>query len=281
MNYYSPLRYPGGKRKITPYIKKMVKKNSLEGGVYVEPYAGGAAVALSLLFNEYVSKIIINDVDPAIYAFWHSVLNKTEDLCGLIKKTPVTIAEWKKQKKIQNQKGRNLLTLGFSTFFLNRTNRSGILSAGPIGGFKQDGKWKIGARYNKLDLIARIKRIALYKNRIELHKRDAIELIKFIDKSLPSNTIIYFDPPYYVKGKELYLNYYKHKDHEEISTEIKQIRKHHWIVTYDNAKPIRKLYKKHRKRKFSLHYTAGKSATGEEVMIFSNNLRVAKSPILI
>ena len=141
MKFYSPLRYPGGKKKLVNYFKEIVVKNDLCGGVYVEPFAGGASIALSLLIDGYVSKIIINDFDRSIYAFWHSILNRTEEFCKLIEETPITIEVWKKQKEIQKEKNRyDLLSLGFSTFFLNRTNRSGILKAGVIGGLNQNGK---------------------------------------------------------------------------------------------------------------------------------------------
>ncbi len=281
MGVYSPLRYPGGKGKISPYFKQIIKDNLLFDGVYVEPYAGGAAVALSLLFDEYVSKIIINDIDRSIYAFWYSILNETEKFCKLIQKTPVTIGVWKKQKKIQTFKKKcGLLELGFSTFFLNRTNRSGILNAGVIGGLKQAGEWKINARYNKKELIRRIKKISLYKNQIQLYNYDASKLVKLLCKTLPKNTLFYFDPPYYIKGKNLYLNHYAYNDHKEIAKDIHALKNQKWILTYDNVKPIKELYLAYRQKKYNLHYSAGKSETGRELMIFSNNLSITKNPIL-
>lgn len=280
MEYNSPLRYPGGKGKVADYFKQIVRDNLLYDGVYVEPYAGGASVALTLLFNEYVSKIIINDIDRSIFAFWHSVLNETEELCNLIENTPVTIDSWRKQREIQKRKDRaSLLKLGFSTFFLNRTNRSGILSGGVIGGVEQTGKWKIDARYNKAALIERIKRIASYKNKIQIFNKDAITLIRSLRDSLPAKTLIYFDPPYYVKGEDLYLNAYKPKDHEHIANEISQLVGQKWIVTYDNVAPIRNLYDDFRTKKFSLNYSAAEASRGEEVMIFSNNLYISKRGI--
>ena len=66
MRILSPLRYPGGKSRITDFVKQIIKDNNLLDGVYVEPYAGGAAVALSLLMDEYVSSIIINDKDLSL-----------------------------------------------------------------------------------------------------------------------------------------------------------------------------------------------------------------------
>jgi DNA adenine methylase len=279
--YNSPLRYPGGKGKVADYFKQIIRDNSLYDGVYVEPYAGGASVALTLLFNEYVSKIIINDIDRSIYAFWHSVLYRTEEFCRLVETTPVTIETWKKQRQIQKKnknkkEAQRLLRLGFSTFFLNRTNRSGILNGGVIGGQDQTGEWKIDARYNKPALIERIKRIAQYKDRIELYNRDAVKLIRTLRDDLPEKTLIYFDPPYYVKGQALYLNFYKAEDHKHIADEIAQLVDQKWVVTYDNVAPIRNLYEEFRKKKFSLNYSAAEASRGEEVMIFSNNLSVPK-----
>ncbi len=276
MTFYSPLRYPGGKYKIVNYFKKIIEKNDLKGGVYIEPYAGGASVALSLLFEGYTSQIIINDIDLSIYAFWYSVLNKTEKLCELIKKTPINIKNWEKQKKIQkSQKNADLLSLGFSTFFLNRTNISGIINAGVIGGKEQKGKWKINSRYNKKELINKIKFIASHKDKIELHNEDAIKLIPILRKKLSEKTLFYLDPPYYTKGKELYFNYYEYKDHLAICKEINKIKKQKWILTYDNANIIKSLYSNYRHDIFSLNYSAGKTTKGEEVMFFSENLKIS------
>ncbi len=279
--YNSPLRYPGGKGKVADYFKRIIRDNLLYDAVYVEPYAGGASVGLTLLFNEYVSKIIINDKDRSIYAFWHSVLNQTDKFCKLIETTPVTIKTWKKQKTIQRRKKTaNLLKLGFSTFFLNRTNRSGILNGGVIGGQDQTGKWKIDARYNKTALIERIKRIASYKSRIEVYNRDAVRLIRSLKPRLPVKTLIYFDPPYFVKGEDLYLNFYKPLDHRKIAEEIASLVDQKWIVTYDNVASIRNIYEGYRKKKFTLNYSAAEASKGEEVMIFSDNLFIPKAKIM-
>lgn len=282
MEYYSPLRYPGGKGKVSGYFKQLFHDNLLYDGVYVEPYAGGASVALSLLFNQYASKIVINDIDRAIYGFWYSVLNKTEQLCALINDTPINVETWDKQREIQKNKAHNnLLKVGFSTFFLNRTNRSGILNAGIIGGREQSGNWKIDARFNKKELISRIQRIALYKKNIELHNSDAVALVKTLRKTLPAKTLFYFDPPYYVKGKDLYLNYYQDKDHKEIASEIGKVGKQKWVVTYDNVQQIKSLYVPYRQANYTLNYSAAEASKGKEVMIFSNNLYISKHSIIV
>lgn len=278
MNFYSPLRYPGGKGKVADYFKQIFKENFLYDGVYVEPYAGGASVALSLLFNEYASKIIINDIDRSIFSFWHSVLNSTDELCKLILDTPVTVDNWETQRLVQKDKQQQgLLEVGFSTFYLNRTNRSGILNAGIIGGRQQTGEWKIDARYNKKELISRIERIAQYKDKIELHNSDAVELVKSLRKSLQQKSLFYFDPPYYVKGKDLYLNYYQDNDHQNIADEISKVSNQKWIITYDDVSQIRNLYSKYRNKTFKLSYSAGSSnKEGKEIMIFSDNIYIAE-----
>src|SRR3989339_1720369 len=103
MKFYSPLRYPGGKNKLAKFVALVCEKNNISGH-YIEPYAGGSSVALHLLINGYVKEITINDFDKSIYAFWHSILNDTNKFCNLIKKTPITIDEWKKQRDIQKNK---------------------------------------------------------------------------------------------------------------------------------------------------------------------------------
>lgn len=277
MTFYSPLRYPGGKGKLANYFKELFEMNSLNGGIYVEPYVGGASIALSLLIDGYASRVIINDIDRSIFAFWHSVLNNPNELCQLIKKTPVNLKTWEKQKQIQYKKeNQDLLTLGFSTFFLNRTNRSGILSAGAIGGKSQKGRWKINARYNKKELIKRIKKISLYKDQIGLLNMDAVRLIKMLKRTLPNKTLIYLDPPYYNKGKEIYLNYYMDDDHKKIANEINKTKKQKWIITYDDAKLIKELYKDNQMLDYSLPYSAGKSKKGNELVIFSDNLKMLR-----
>lgn len=281
MEFYSPLRYPGGKGKVAEYFKQVFKDNLLYDGVYIEPYAGGASVALSLLFNEYASKIIINDIDLSIFAFWHSVLYNTENLCKLINDTKISVEDWHIQKNIQKQKANHdLLEVGFSTFFLNRTNRSGILNAGIIGGQDQSGKWKIDARFNKKNLISRIEKVASYKDKIELYNLDAVELVKTLKDNIPSKSLFYFDPPYYVKGKDLYLNYYQYDDHKQIAAEISLLKTQKWIVTYDSVPSIQNLYTDFRQIKYSLNYSAAQASRGEELMIFSNGLFITKHAIL-
>lgn len=280
MDFFSPLRYPGGKGKLVPFFERLLKDNDLNDGTYIEPYVGGGAVALSLLLREYVQSIIINDKDRSIYAFWHSVLYNVDELCSLITDTPVNMESWNKQRSIQKEKQEaNLLELGFSTFFLNRTNRSGIIKAGVIGGKNQTGNFKMDARYKKEELIRRIRRINAYADRIELHNEDAIGLIKGISPQLPENSLIYFDPPYYKKGDDLYMNYYSDNDHRLISETIHQEEKHVWVLTYDNSDFIKELYKDFRSKEFQLNYSANNNGKGTEVMFFSDRCKVTNETL--
>lgn len=275
MLYSSPLRYPGGKRKLSDYIKAIIEENSLLDGEYVEVYAGGAAVALDLLLQEYMNHIYINDLSKPVYAFWYCVLNETEYLCKSIIDTPVNFHTWKKQKSIQENPGDyDIREFGFSTFFLNRTNRSGIIKGGAIGGKNQSGKWKLDARYMKDDLIKRITLIARYKKRISLFNMDAIEFLLRIMPSLPHKSLIYLDPPYYIKGKGLYENYYKHEDHLQISEFIRRIINQKWIISYDNVPQILEFYKTYRNITYQLNYSAQDRYFGSEVLFFCDSLKL-------
>ena len=278
--FVSPLRYPGGKLKVVDYVKQLMEVNDLIGGTYIEPYAGGASVALSLLFDKYAGKIKINDKDRAIYAFWYAVLNETDALCRLIADTPVTMDTWQVQHELQKHKTEaDLLELGFSTFFLNRTNRSGILNGGVIGGKEQQGTWKIDARFNKKDLIERIEHVAGYADLIELTNMDAVALIKRYKRTPAAKTFCYLDPPYYVKGQDLYLNYYRDVDHQDIAKAIKKF-KGQWIISYDAVDFISELYKDYRQKEYYLSYSAGNPAKGKEIMVYSNGLIIPEAEIV-
>ena len=272
--HYSPLRYPGGKNKLSAFIGNICIENVINGH-YVEPYCGGSSVALFLLLEGFVNKIVMNDKDRSIYAFWHSVLINTEELCDKIKNTEITIDEWKKQKEVQSRKERaDLLELGFSTFFLNRTNRSGIINAGVIGGIEQAGTYLIDCRFNKDELIKRIQKIADRKDDIRLYKEDALKLIDKIQKETKDiNVIFYFDPPYYYKASSLYMNHYKSNNHKLVSKKIKNIKNTHWIVSYDNVSEIRELYSNCQKKEYSVKHIAHSSRDGQEILFFSSNLK--------
>ena len=271
-NSLSPLRYPGGKAKLFPVIKKIMEKNDLIGSTYVEPFAGGAGLALLLLKEDLVKKIIINDLDRSIYAFWYSILNYTEPFIKKIRKVNVNIDEWYKQKEIQEKKDNvDLFELGFSTFFLNRTNVSGIIKGGVLGGINQSGKYKIDCRFNKESLIKRIEFLAGMKNKIIIYNLDVFDLIKKI--KYRKNYFIFFDPPYYNKGSELYQNFFTHNDHMNLAKRIEAIKKIPWIVTYDNVEQIKNAYNKFYYYEYSLQYTANRRYKGKEIMIYSNLLK--------
>lgn len=270
---YSPLRYPGGKNKLAAFIAKICVDNRITGH-YVEPYAGGASVALFLLMEGFIERITINDKDRSIYAFWYSVLHSTKQLCEMIRSTEITVQEWRKQQKVQENKAKaNLLELGFSTLFLNRTCRSGIIKGGVIGGLNQDGNYLMDCRFKKDDIISRIKAIAKYKNRIRLYRKDALRLIDKIQlEAEGQNTIFYFDPPYYYKANSLYMNHYQLEDHKLVSDKIKAIRNVRWVVSYDNVSEIQTLYAECDKKEYSFKHTAYQIREGKEILFFSPEL---------
>jgi DNA adenine methylase len=285
MRYLTPLRYPGGKSRLAPFVKALLRLNNLGDAHYVEPYAGGASVALALLLGEYVTHIYVNDLDRSVYAFWYTVLNETEALCRRIRDAKLSIAEWRRQRTVQQRAGEaNLLELGFSTFYLNRTNRSGIIHAGGvIGGLGQAGEWKLDARFYRDGLIKRIEAIADYRDRISLYNRDAAVLLRQLVPCLPAKSLLYLDPPYYVKGKRrLYANYYVHSDHAQIARLLAGAERP-WLVSYDDVPEICGLYKKFRYRKYRLPYTAADRYEGCEVIFFSHELAVpsASNPLSV
>lgn len=270
----TPLRYPGGKSQLIPFILELIQVNKLTYGEYAEPFAGGAGVAMKLLLNDYVTRIYLNDFDPAIYALWHSVLYETDALCRKIQRTEVTIDEWHRQRKVYLKDSfADPLAKGFATLFLNRTNRSGIIKAGVIGGLGQEGNYKLDCRFSKLDLIRKIKRISEYRDQIVLTCMDASEFVKTQIPLTAPNTLVNLDPPYYVRGRELYSNFYQPEDHALLAKVVVKIKRP-WIVTYDDTPEIRALYQSQPMYSMALNYSAQIKRVGTELLVVKPTLAV-------
>jgi len=272
---YTPLRYPGGKTAYAGLLSEVIRLNHLNDVTLVEPYAGGAGASIKLLLDGNVSRLILNDLNPAIFAFWWSVLNRTGELVKKIRKTPVTIDEWKRQRLISRECNiSNLLSLGFSTLYLNRCNRSGILSANPIGGINQDGAYKIDARFNKEGLIDKIESISKYSSLIEIRNSSCEKLLSgFKKRKDTSNLLVYLDPPYFQKGPSLYLNHYSAKDHEKLAKIILGCD-FNWIMSYDCHEEIKQLYASIPQYKSELRYTIIGNTTANELI--ATKLKVPK-----
>lgn len=271
---FTPLRYPGGKGKLAPFIKQILISNKLIDGHYIEPFAGGAGIAIDLLLSGYVYDIHLNDIDPGVHAFWYTVKHKPEDLCKKLLNSKITVNAWKRHRTVKNSiKDPFSTDLGFSFLFLNRTNRSGIISGGVIGGLDQTGNYKIDARFNRNELVRRIEKISYFSNHIHIYNQDAIQFLDYIEDTVPIKSLVYLDPPYYNKGSCLYQNFYKDADHVQLSKKISTLNRN-WIVSYDNVPEIRQLYKTHASRDYSIQYSASKPSKGSEIMYFNKSLLI-------
>lgn len=278
--FATPLRYPGGKGRLGDWLARVLKHNDLEGCWYIEPYAGGAGAALFLLTRDHVEGITINDLDPHVHAFWWAILYDTESFLKRLEDTPVTIDMWEKQRKIRaNPEDHSRTEIGFATFFLNRTNRSGILDGGVIGGRKQNGPYPLSARFAKDNLRKRIDTIATLRDRIVLSQKDAMELLSEVRGKNPGRSLIYLDPPYYHKGSKLYRNHYRPEDHSAIAHSVAELEIP-WLVTYDNCSEIRQLYSDCSMEEFSLHYSTHLSRPIATEVLFYGNLELPESPTL-
>lgn len=273
--YYSPLRYPGGKNCIFPFVSDLIDKNGLKGTPYAEPFAGGAGLALHLLMEGYVSEIHLNDLDFSIFSFWHTILNDTLEFCEWIRDVNISMDTWNWARNIHNHlMDYDESEVGKATFFLNRTNVSGIIMGGPLGGPSQTGKYKLNARFNKDELINRILNIAKFKKRIYLYNLDGGEFLRLINRK-HKNIFIYIDPPYVKKGADLYMNFFDDEQHAMLRDRIKRMRKH-WIVSYDDCDLINKLYSRYVRYRYSLSQCTS-NRVGKELIITDPKLNIIPS----
>ena len=268
----SPLRYPGGKSLMTNFFVNLFHTNSLREIVYAEPYAGGAGAAINLLLNGSVKEIIINDANIGVFSFWNALINDSDRFIQTIYNIPVTLTEWYKQKDVLQSSNKPSFELGVATFFMSRTNRSGVILGGAIGGSTEEkqnnAKYKIDCRFNKNDLIPRLESIAANKNQIRIFNDDALTFLK----KLTNNVFVYLDPPYYVKGKCLYMNHYKDKDHKELAHYLKKDARFNWVLSYDDVPQIREMYSNSELYRFPLKYSVSKKQIGFELLTHSDGI---------
>lgn len=276
----SPLRYPGGKTQLYSFVQHTININQLNNAIYCEPFCGGSGLAMSLLLHNDVNSIILNDFDIAIYSVWHAILTETERFINALNSTSITITEWNQQNLIYKNAQENTqqdydFNLGFAAFFLNRTNRSGIITGGPIGGHDQDSIYALDCRFNKKALINKIRKIAEKKDSIRLYHMDAKDLIRnILIHENPENLFVYFDPPYYKQGQNLYKNFFDDNDHVQLSEAIREMDNFKWITTYDNENRIREIYNDRIVQEYRIQYSANKTRKEIELIFHSPITRI-------
>lgn len=288
----TPLRYPGGKSQLYDFLVKTMLTNNISG-TYIEPFAGGAGIAIELLLKNKVKSIVINDFDPSIHSVWNAVINHPQELIERLSEVPFDyttpgvlspnqlIQYWDNIKNRHAESHLDPFSMenAFTTLMLNRMNVSGIISGGPIGGRTQQGKYKLDSRFNKDTLIKKIMAIAARSADIDLYKLDANELITVISnepKYEPDNTFIFFDPPYYVQGKNLYLSFINNSQHAILAKNILAMDDYFWITTYDSAPQIADIYHSaSQKYTYSLNYTANKRGKFSEYLFASAKTKLA------
>lgn len=276
---FTPLRYPGGKSRLARYFSHLLVQNNLHEHTYIEPFAGGAGAAITLLRNNYVKDIILNDIDPGIYSFWFSALNHTDDLCKRVSTATLTIDEWHRQRTIaRSPQEHSEIDLGFATLYMNRTNRSGIINGGVIGGQQQQGKWKMDARFNRAGLVNKITQIAQHKSRIKIFRLDALDFLNETVISELNKAFIYIDPPYYKKGQALYENHYIHEDHCQLERHLHSIKHKNWVVSYDNVQEINDIYSSYNTIAYGINYSAAQRYKGNEVLFFGPTITPPDAP---
>jgi DNA adenine methylase len=266
----SPLRYPGGKGSLYARLRRVIRDNGLAGCTYVEPYAGGAGAGLALLVTGQVNKVVINDLNPAIHAFWSTLTTDPDAMISRIKKVPLNVKEWRRQKDIYAAEEADSSALGFATFYLNRTNRSGVLNGGPIGGIDQTGNYLIDARFNREELSERVRTLGLFSGQIDVTCADGRAVVR--KYAAKSDTFLYADPPYFEKAGSLYMNYFKAEDHEALAKDLNAKSDGRWLLTYDAVPQVETLYAGRRRRQFGLHYSAHRVIKATEVAVLSDPL---------
>ena len=231
------------------YIERFILSNKIQPEVIIEPFAGSAAISLGLLALNKVKKALLNDIDPFITSFWRAVFEYNDELVSKIEEVDVTLEMYKllKQHMRENKQStnnENIVENALTFLFINRTNFSGIIKGGPLGGIAQRSKYKIDCRFNKKDIVSRIRWLRQFKGRVEVYNEDGIDFLKKIVKqNWSSNLLLYIDPPYYNSGKYLYNYYFTDEEHNQLASLLSMIEQP-WLLSYDDSEFIKHLYQR-------------------------------------
>ena len=266
----SPLRYPGAKRRHAGYIKEALRLNALRPGLFVEPFAGGASVALQLVKDEAVKCMGLIERDPLVAAFWKTVFFDADWLVRQVKTTPVTVEQWCALKTGRHKTARER---AFACLYLNRTSFSGIIAqgAGPLGGYKQASVHKIDCRFTRQTLIRRIRQAEALREKVafvwNLTWADGLARIRMMQArgSLPCDVFYYVDPPFFEKAKRLYTYYFTDTDHRRLRDVLLTMQEP-WILSYDSAERVRELYGDVRHGPVHVDLLYGSSGNGGNIM---------------
>ncbi|MHB1439982.1 MAG: DNA adenine methylase [Cuniculiplasma sp.] len=270
----TPLRYPGGKTWLLDYVKEFIKFHKLELKAIIEPYAGSASVSIGLLREGLVDKAYICEKDPLIVAFWNAVLNQNEEFVEFIQSLEVSLETWLSFKKyliFDSVHKYNTVELAGAFLFFNRTNYSGIIKGGPLGGKKQQSSYKFDCRFNREKIIEKIQGLHNLEGRLHVAEVDGISFMQRITSGTAENLLFYVDPPYYGAGRELYRYFFTDGDHENLSIFLKKLE-HPWLLSYDDAEFIRDLYTNNEKFPVYTDYQSGNLRRNVRELLISNYL---------
>jgi DNA adenine methylase len=273
----SPLRYPGGKQLLAPYVAGVIEENFLTGCSFYEPFAGGSAVSLELLRLGYINTTTLLERDPLIYAFWWCVCNQFDDFLAAIRAAKVDLDTWNSLlplREVDNpQKTEySLLQLGVAGLFFNRTNFSGVMGAGPIGGLSQKSKYKIDCRFNKDSITASLNALRPLAARIKIEFADSLQWLSENSSRLnPQESFVYVDPPYYGQGKKLYRHFFNDEQHKTLA-ELLTKASYPWLLSYDDAPFVRELYANAKLQPIYLDYRVKSSRLAQEIVL--SNLEI-------
>jgi DNA adenine methylase len=216
----------------------------------------------------------LNDADIRVYSAWRAIITETDRFLDRIRLTKVDLDEWHTSiDLLQNIDPRTEYSfeLGFAAYFVNRTSRSGIiLGAGPIGGYKQTGQWKIDARWYRDTMTARVAWIGKVRDQIVLTNEDALVFMARSRTRLPlQDSLIFVDPPYVEVGSRLYLNAMDEGKHSALADMLQGGTFPHWVLTYDNHPLIRQLYARQKIETITVNYSLRTTRKEKEILVQS------------
>lgn len=276
-SHISPLRYPGGKSRIWEHLAAQYTQaplGELDAEIWFEPFAGGLGAGLKMLQESIIGELWFCEANRGLGALWGELVANPTALIDTVSSLPERMSLDVYQEALAVLAAPDSypqLQVAVAALVVNRCSRSGMVTptTGPIGGKQQDGKYRVGDRWNLPRTISTLEKLAPLTRYMRFVGPDGISALAGLPNSgFAEEVFVFADPPYVGAGQRLYQHGLDESGHRALADALHDLDETHWVLAYDEAPLVRELYEGLHIQEYTLHHTANRSKSGAELLIY-------------
>jgi DNA adenine methylase len=232
----SPFRYPGGKTWLVPDVTLWLSRKHRKAGHFVELFAGGGIVGLTVAAEGLADHVTMIELDPDVASVWHTIFS--DDAEWLARRILAFDLTSEHLQETLSQPTATTREKAFQTILKNRTYHGGILAPGSAPLKSGENGKGIASRWYPTTLARRIRNLIPLRDRITFIEGDALA---YLEDHLDDKAITFFiDPPYTAPGKSAGKRLYRFFDIDHARLfDLCKATSADFMMTYDDAESVR------------------------------------------